>query len=548
MATDLQAAPTTNEGSALNISEYLGIFKKRLGTIVLPTVIFFVLGGVVAKFLPQTYELATRLKIADPGVGRDITQIRVSAPPHKPMLQSVRADIVNRPFLDPIITETGLNEGFDLSSPKQRGALHEYMKKNLTVKLNPNERGPDTMEIIYIGRDRKKMVDFLNLVRERFIDNFRKEYRGGVRAIYEQLGQQQKEAEREYIELQSQFEAFQNDPDFKSVGSESIIAKNLGDTEQKKQELELDIRSLEVQERTIGDQLLGEKEETRTTSLVKNPKYEQKEQELKKATALLEDLSKKFTDQVALVQDAAKEVQRLEAELRTISKEVVGGTTIASSPVHVDLLKSKGEIKRQLDGKRRSLRDITEEIRTMQQKLDRIRKLATEKQNYQVRLDGQAKRLADLSIKYDFAQTAWLNVSGKGSDLFTILDWPNPESDPIFPNIVLFCFIGAGAGFLIGIGIAFIKEFSTLTFSSPDQVAVALPVRILGAVSHITTLEEVTEKKTKRLRFIAIAGFVIVIGAALHVAYFNKTLSKKLPSVVVKTMDKIYGGKPAKGR
>jgi hypothetical protein len=68
-------------------------------------------------------------------------------------------------------------------------------------------------------------------------------------------------------------------------------------------------------------------------------------------------------------------------------------------------------------------------------------------------------------------------------------------------------------------------------------------VRVLGAVSHIETIEERVEKKARRLRAVAAALFILMVIGGLHLAYFNPSLKKRLPGQVVKVMDNLYGKK-----
>jgi polysaccharide biosynthesis transport protein len=545
MTPELAQAPLTGEtpGGAFSISEYLGVFKRRVWTIIIPALLCILIGALVANLITPRYESVMRIKVTDPGIGRDLASLRVTAPPHKAMLASVKSDIQNRTFLEPVIKSTGLTEGMNVTDPKQLSQLIEYVKKNLTVKWNNSEKGSDQIEIFYVGRDPRKVAEFIDAVRVRFVDNFLKEYRGTVRGIYDNLAEQQKDIEAQLAKKIAQHEAFANDPDYKLMGADANMQKRLGDLEALRSSLGVDITGLETQLKLLGDQMLGVKPETTARNMVPNPKREQKLLEKKQIEAALTDMTvnRGFTSKVQSVKDAMDAVAKIDEELKTLPELVEGTTTLQQNQVHVNFETERAKLNRELAGKRKTSRDVTTEADGLREKLARIAALRVDERRFSEEIDELRRRQKDINTKFDNAETSWVNISGRGSEIFNIQDFPRSDGDPVFPNKILFMLIGLGAGFLFGLGLAFVKEFATLTYTSSDQVQSALPIRVLGSVSHITTIAEVEERRSRRLRWTAVIVGVLVLFAALYGTWSNPKLARRLPQPVVKVFDKVFG-------
>ena len=110
----------------------------------------------------------------------------------------------------------------------------------------------------------------------------------------------------------------------------------------------------------------------------------------------------------------------------------------------------------------------------------------------------------------------------------------------VFPSVPLFLGIGAGAGLLLGIGLAFLREFSGMTFTTSSQVQSVLPVAVLGEVGRIATADERKQASRKSIRRWVILAVIVALLTGVHVMYFNKEWSKHLPAVVVRTLDQVY--------
>lgn len=102
--------------------------------------------------------------------------------------------------------------------------------------------------------------------------------------------------------------------------------------------------------------------------------------------------------------------------------------------------------------------------------------------------------------------TRRLEASQEGTR-YSILDPARLPLRPVKPNKVLTSFLGLFLGALVGIGIIFCVEFFDRSFLSVEEASSFLSGPVLGAISRITTQEEL-ELERKRRRLLGVPHFI----------------------------------------
>lgn len=115
-----------------------------------------------------------------------------------------------------------------------------------------------------------------------------------------------------------------------------------------------------------------------------------------------------------------------------------------------------------------------------------------------------------------------LEASKEGTR-YTVLDPPRIPLSPIKPNKLLVTLLGAFLGGALGAGIIVLMEFIDTSFIGVDEAKAILKLPILGAISKITTAEDIAREKAKnttRLIISVSSGiafvFIVIIYSLVH--------------------------------
>lgn len=101
---------------------------------------------------------------------------------------------------------------------------------------------------------------------------------------------------------------------------------------------------------------------------------------------------------------------------------------------------------------------------------------------------------------------------------YTVIDPPRLPLKPLQPNRFLVILVGALAGMGAGVGLVMTRQFIDHSYLDIEDAKVDLGPAILGAVSRITTREEMAREREKKISLIIIAmilSFALVTGTAL---------------------------------
>lgn len=107
--------------------------------------------------------------------------------------------------------------------------------------------------------------------------------------------------------------------------------------------------------------------------------------------------------------------------------------------------------------------------------------------------------------------TQRLETSREGTR-YTIIDPPRLPLTPVKPNKIKIIFLGIFLGSFAGTGLVFGREFLDQSFLDIEDIKQSLELPVLGAISRLTTQEEIDREKYRKKKLITIA---LVSSAAL---------------------------------
>ncbi|MEZ6194474.1 MAG: Wzz/FepE/Etk N-terminal domain-containing protein [Planctomycetota bacterium] len=545
MAGELKS-PTSlvsvQEAEGPGLLDYLGMFRRRLKTILFPAVLMALLGGLVAFILPNQYEATTKFVVNDVGTAKEGLG-GGGMPPHKPLLVRAEDEMKSPAFLRPIIDSIGISEGYNVTRPDEFSELLDYIDDNLRVRLDKAPQGADRILIVYQGRNQAKVVEFVDAVRESYRDLFRDQYRRQPREWYNSAVALVQNIERQLTTKQVEMQAHAATPDVGLLNRGPEYRREAEDLRSDRDERQRELTALNLKLARAQNQLRELPAESVRRRFVENEAKKEARAKYDAALKILNELVeyRKLLDTTDEVKRARAEVDRLKKNLDALDDRIEQPSEVAPNDqrqaLQLEILNYRREIEAQEEQVRaagRRLAELNDLLRRIPEIEARDERLKGEIEALQLRLERAQRARQD-------AEGTWVRV--KDAELFRVLEYPHGNDPPVFPSMPLFILIGAAAGFFIGLGVAFLKEFSGMTYATSAQVKHAMTLPILGEVSRIVSEDERRRESAKRWRTITIVGLVLTVLGMLHLFYFHPDLAGYLPTKVGEVMDKIYLGR-----
>jgi uncharacterized protein involved in exopolysaccharide biosynthesis len=116
-----------------------------------------------------------------------------------------------------------------------------------------------------------------------------------------------------------------------------------------------------------------------------------------------------------------------------------------------------------------------------------------------------------------------LEVSKEGTR-YTIIDPPRLPLQPIKPKKPMVLLGGLFLGAAAGIGLIFGREFLDQSFLDVDDIKATMPFPVLGAISRITTQEEVMKERVRNRMAVVSTSIIsiVLIATAMLVSFLKK--------------------------
>ena len=538
------AAPLTIDvpGSGLRVGDYLSVLSRRKWWIILPTLVGLGLATAASLLIPPLYEGSTRIKLSDTQLLKGLVGRTEAVIPYKPILKTIRQDIVRKPFLQPIILDVGLTEGYSLDDREQYRKLFEHIEQHLQIDAKTTQVGADVISFTYQGRDTHKNTEFLRQISDRYIDEFLGEYGSNVQRFNTTLRRRKNSTERRLREVELDHQKFLTDKTTRILVSAEQNKDLLAALERRRLDEEAENRRLETRESSLQRQLNETLATVVESTYSINPLWAKADEAFRKieAALVIETEVKGRTESVPEVIKLREELAKARAARGLLQKEVVSARTPKDNPRRTTIELDLEAVRSGLNASHQSLSDLRVQIANLRD-LDR---LVPDLQRRDREFKREKERLTSEFLKiddeYQKVKNTWDGIRRQGRDIFSVLDHPEPQEQSVFPPVPLFLVVGTLAGLMLGLGFAFLKEFSGMTFTSSSQVSNVLPVPVLGEVGRIRTPSEELGERRRRLRTGLIVFAILAVLALVHVLYFNPEWSRHLPSGVSYMMDKIY--------
>lgn len=532
---------------------YARLLWKRKAIVMIPLVVFPVLGALYAMRLPDSYKSSTLILVTPQKVPAKFITSSVTTDIEE-RLGTISQQIFSRTRLDQVIQEFGLfADKRDTMAPEE---IIGSMRNSITLKVSRK----DAFELSYVSQDPRMAMQVTNKLAGLFIEENLKVreqqaigtslFLGDEIERYREKVREQEEAilafKRKYMnELpeqqasnQSRLGQLQNQL---QINSQNINAAGTRKVALQQQLMELERRVLEQPTGSSGggpelsisrqlELLFAGDGATTGATMVDDAALRALEQGIAERTQAVEDLLLRYTERhpdvgrlrgeiAQLEQKAATERERIEAERAARDAqapvvaepvpEVVPPPVPESKPepqyppafytLKADLAETEAEIAR-LTARNRELQAAAEEYQT------RIASAPTRQLELQQLSEGYSnlksvmESLINKKLEADLSEN--LERKQKGEQ-FKILDPANLPQKPFSPKRLVYVAGGAFLGLGLGAGLVLLFDLLIPGVRNRDDLAAVVGAPVLG---EIPTIETDADRRRQRLVRLGISG------------------------------------------
>jgi polysaccharide chain length determinant protein (PEP-CTERM system associated) len=486
--------------------DYLRIIWRRKWYVL--TIFLVVSAGtaVYAWLMPDVYSSSARIRVETPTVPQDYVRPSVRSSPEDQIV-AIRSMVQSRSFLQRMIQDFQLF-GYGTSAEFSS----EEAIRTIASDIEVAKVSADTFSIGFSSSDpqlaqnlTRRMVETLiqsntssrkgiAIETDRFMDEQLRQTQQNLLAVEEKI----KQFKMEHLGALPEESAANLSALGRLDGQLASVENSLLDLQQRKRLLgimaqnqekmtglsedfflpEQDLPSESAEVAAVRQQLEARQAELAALSLKYTPQYP----DVMRLTREVELLQQKLSEEREKAAQSAEQMTPLEEQSKISQPETQNqGLNALPSAANLEMESINNDIKR----KEKERETILGEMKKIQAKLNlspaleqQLLVLSREHDTFKSQYDSLRGK------KFQAQMTATLETN-ENNNIYRVVDEANLPEKPTFPNRVQMILLGIAAGFGLGIGAAFGREFLDTTLSSEDEVTKVLNLPVLGTISEI---------------------------------------------------------------
>jgi len=484
-----------NPNKAFNIDDYKEIVLRRLPYIIIPFVLI-VVGAVLYAFLaPKTYEAKTLILVTSQRVPTDFVKTTITSKITE-RLQSIEQEITSRTGLEQIIKDNNLYPKQTKSLPMEE--VVAMMRKDIKVEIARGQGGEagGYFTINYASADPRTAAVVTNRLADLFIEgNLRireQQAKGTTDFLKDELGTAKTKLE-EQDKLISDFKRKhtgelpeQRDTNLQMLTQLQQIYQRTGESLRSAQDRKLIIQKQLTDLEFPVTSAQADRGQQQTASGLPSPTSSTRaggaqEPQLYELKNQLADLKTKYTDKHPDIVRIKKKIKEMESNQDLDFNNNPRYRELNSQVQAVNL-----EIKRLQEEEARLKGEIEKYRARIERTGQREQDMASLTREYQSTKESYETLLKK---SQEAAQAENLERRQKGEQ-FRVIDAAAIPEKPVKPNRERVLLFGLLLGLGSGLGLAFVREQMDRTFHDPEDVEVALGIKILASIPRVVEKEE----------------------------------------------------------
>ena len=544
------------EAETVHISEQIGrytsVLKQRWYTITVITVVALLIGVGLSQLWPKSYESNTLFAlresklIDDSTLERSLKQVKIAA-----KRQALIREIRSRQRIIAVLKQLEWKEYINAQiDNRQEFAFYAKVRDAISVEITPDAVGDSIVSFGFTWHDPFKARDFVNAMRDHWIEQKIGNYRdSSVRAL--ERAQQVLEVRlKAYNEAQVELEKFDTDTEFASMGT-------MEENHRRRNELMSVINENRATEailanaiRDIENDLAKIPEKIDLPNQKENLEYRKAELAYQKALDAYNLAAEKYTPAHHKLHKVKAKMEAAKAQLDALESEkyIVEGMDSVLNPRFNSKSEQLDKMKPEYEKAREALKINERELRQVEDNIARLPGIMAERSvilNHieMTRIEYEKAHNEFLPLEdrvRSFEQVhqeagTYTTDSSLRSQTFEIMEFGHAPVETKNPMGFIILAVAAFIGLGIGLGLTLAREMLKASFTTREEVLALLGRPVLGAVSKIMTESEIRSLKFRKVVYTS--STLLLILSLVAIIYICNNYPQLIPPVIVEKVN-----------
>jgi protein tyrosine kinase modulator len=518
------------------LQEVLGILRRRTWQVLLPAALIVALGIAIAQLLPRMYSVRTQIIVREstgPISGGQVFQRDITSAATEILAPDLVKDVLASLEWPDYVSATPLEKQLYLMR-----VMANLKKPNISAAKN--FQGSSQILIIYSGPDPQRAANFLNTLRDRYIENVKARVRGDALAFCNKLQELASEKDKKYREVEKRKSELQKkhrisatqgsvgkgntrqeDPTFVQLSQAKV------DLSQVESNLKNERLLLEMAQKLCAD------EDPMVPQTVPPAVAASTDQEIVTLTTQIRDKRaqqapyrppsihyRKLESEIALLEKQLGELKGLSGSLPAQEQRWVPNVRRGQL---LDQIKSHEAAIAQAEVKQRTLNS---EIAELEDRHDQLQNVYRQIAELNVESDQAQKAFQEADDLYQRQKDVCEMLKDAEADPYDVVEVATAPPEPTSPNVPMIIGFSIVLGLGAGLGSAFAAEFMRNSYRSVGDIARSMAVPVLGAINSIVT--PVEARRTMLRRSMVGASTLVMICSILWITWAYKTKPRLL--------------------
>lgn len=491
----------------LNVEDYVAILRRRWLLLLLPAILFTLIGYLITFQIEPEYVSQTLVLIEQQQVPTDYVRPVITEDLDS-RLASMREQILSRSSIQPIIEKYNLYGNKKMSMDDRIDAVRSSIDIKAIKSDIANANGLPGFFISFRASDPQTAQSVCGEITGLFVKQNLLSREEAVDQTTQFLESQLNDAKRSLDDQDAKLAAFQRQyfgqlPTDQNTNENVLASLNsqLNATTENIQNLE--------QNKAMVDALISQQTQGGPSAVIASQKSQAQEKELQDLIAQEADLKTHYTDENPDVKSIERRISDLQAQIQKESAAASAPPATTQTAPTSHALDSVGiqELRARLNAYDAAIQNN----RKTQQALQAQVRSYTSKIQSSPQVEEQYKELTrDYSQANEQYQSllAKINQSKMATDLekrqqgeqFRILDQPNLPDSPTYPRRIVFVLGGLVAGIALGLFVSALLEYKDTALRSERDVWAFTQLPTLAVIAWSGEVAHTKPSRTERLK------------------------------------------------